>query len=89
MPAEIIAIIDKPWLLAILLAIGAACGITVERLVENVRRAERRAYWQARNANKGKDKVARAQPIRSESRAGTAAEQLRVVMEANSTRDRY
>jgi hypothetical protein len=44
MPPEIVAIIDKPWLLALLLAIGAACGIAVERIVENMKRAERRAY---------------------------------------------
>ena len=44
MPPEIIALIDKPWLLAVLLALGAACGIIVERFVEGQKSAERQAY---------------------------------------------
>ena len=43
-------LIDKPWLLAAVLAAGAVCGIIVERFVEGQRRSERRAYWQGRNA---------------------------------------
>jgi len=34
------------------LAIGAACGVAVERFVESQKRAERRAYWQGRNTGK-------------------------------------
>lgn len=45
MPPEIIALIDKPLLLMMILAIGAASGIAVERFVENQRKGERRAYW--------------------------------------------
>lgn len=52
MPPEIIALIDKPLLLLAVLAVGAALGIGVERLVEGQKRAERRAYWQGRNAGK-------------------------------------
>lgn len=50
MPPEILALLDNPILLLIVLAIGAAIGIGVERLVEGQKRAERRAYWQGRNA---------------------------------------
>lgn len=50
MPPEILALIDKPLLLIAVLAVGAVLGIAVERLVEGQKRAERRAYWQGRNA---------------------------------------
>jgi len=93
MPPEIVALIDKPWLLAIVLAIGAACGIAVERFAERQKRAERRAYWQERNTAKGKGKVVgfkrefTAVPlIGTPERAKLdAAEQLRQVMEADFT----
>ena len=52
MPQEILALIDKPWLLIAVLAVGAALGIAVERLTEGQKRAERRAYWQGRNKGK-------------------------------------
>ena len=52
MPPEIIALIDKPLLLMAVLALGAVLGITVERLVEGQKRAERRAYWKGRNGAK-------------------------------------
>jgi len=52
MPHEILALIDKPWLLIAVLALGAVLGIGVERLVEGQKRAERRAYWQGRNTGK-------------------------------------
>jgi hypothetical protein len=91
MPPEIVALIDKPWLLAIVLALGAVCGIAVERIVEGQKRAERRAYWQGRNARKNGGTVTalrkefRAVPMRGtpERAALDAAEQLRCVMEAD------
>ncbi|PHR16496.1 MAG: hypothetical protein COA41_15370 [Sphingopyxis sp.] len=52
MPAEILALIDKPLLFVALLAVGAVLGIAVERLVEGQKRAERRAYWKGRNGGK-------------------------------------
>ena len=42
MPIELLALLDKPWLLTIVLAAGAAIGIAVERMVEGQKRAERR-----------------------------------------------
>lgn len=92
MPDEIIALIDKPWLLAIVLAVGAACGIMVERFVESIDKEKRRAYWRGRNQGGAN----RATPFRRELSSvplkGTpqratldAAEQLRTVMEAKFT----
>jgi len=84
MPPEIVALIDKPWLLALVLAIGAACGIAVERVAENMKKAERRAYWQGRMGavKASTDKVV---PIRKREpdRTDTAADQLRTVMRAS------
>jgi hypothetical protein len=86
MPPEIIALIDKPWLLAIVLAVGAALGIAVERFVEGQKRAERRAYWRGRNGAKGAGgKPGRAVvPIKEpEARsADFAADQLKIVSRA-------
>ena len=53
MPAEIIALIDKPWLLLAVLAAGAACGMLVERIAERANRAKRRAYWEKRQGRRG------------------------------------
>jgi hypothetical protein len=91
MPPEIIALTDKPWLLAIILAIGAACGMGVERFVESQKRAERRTYWKGRNGPKrkgGGDAFKRdfaSVPLKGtpERAKLDAAEQLRQVMEAD------
>lgn len=87
MPTELVALLDKPWLLAILLAVGAMMGIAVERLVEGQKRAERRAYWQGRNAKTGgglrKEFVAVPLKGTPERAKLDAAEQLRQVMEAD------
>ncbi len=84
MPPEIIALIDKPWLLAVVLATGAACGILVERFVEGQKSAERRAYWQGRSA-RGKRGWGNVVPLKGtpERAALDATEQLRLVMEAD------
>lgn len=91
MPPEIVALIDRPALLFAVLAIGAGLGIAVERLVEAGKRSERRAYWQGRNANRpggkpsGFKREMKAVPLKGspERSALDAAEQLRLVMEAN------
>ena len=69
MPAEILALIDKPLLLIAVLALGAVLGIAVERLVEGQKRAEHRAYWQGRNLGKRGGRFA---PVRSGEKAGPA-----------------
>ena len=53
MPPEILALIDKPLLLAAVLAIGAVCGIAVERFVEGIESEKRRAYWRGRKQGGG------------------------------------
>ena len=92
MPPEIVALIDKPWLLALIHALGSVCGIFVERVSEAEKRARRRAYWQGRKGKQGGGKGGfrkgfRAVPLRgTPERANLdAAEQLRCVMEADFT----
>lgn len=89
MPPEILALIDRPHLLAIVLAAGAVLGILVERFVEGQKRAERKAYWRGRNQtgprNTGQFKgAANVVPLSGPGgRKGTdAADQLRRVMDA-------
>ncbi len=91
MPPEIVALIDKPWLLAILLALGAACGMGVERFVNNHERAKWRIYWQGRrNSGQPRGEAGgfkrdfKAVPLKGtpERSLLDAAEQLRVVMTA-------
>ena len=92
MPPEIVALIDKPWLLAALLALGAVCGIALTRIDERLVRAKRRAYWQGRNAagkrrwgRSGNVAQFKAVPLKGtpERAVLDATEQLRLVMEAN------
>lgn len=85
MPDEFLALIDKPHLLALVLACGAAIGIAVERFAENMKRAERRAYWRGRNTaapKAAKVRPAKPETAKPDSTTATAAEQLRRVMEA-------
>jgi len=85
MPPELIALIDKPLLLLILLAAGAAIGIAIERLVEGQKRAERRAYYAGRNAGKGKRGEAVSFAKREAPAVDAAADQLKTVMKAQFT----
>lgn len=57
---EIIALVDNPVLLVATFALGAVLGITVERLVEGQKRAERRAYFKGRNGANRYGNVTRA-----------------------------
>ena len=86
MPPEILALIDKPLLLIAVLAVGAVLGIGVERLVEGQKRAERRAYWQGRNAaQRGGKAVSLKKDGLSEAinANGSATDQLASVMAAD------
>jgi hypothetical protein len=83
MPPEINALIDKPWLLAAVLAVGAVCGIFVERVSEKMKKAQRRAYWQGRNSGRGgKAKVAPFKATKTPT-IDSAADQLKAVMRAD------
>jgi hypothetical protein len=46
MAPEIVALIDKPMLLAAVIAVGAICGVAVAKFDEKLRRAKSRAYWE-------------------------------------------
>ncbi|MCK9541200.1 MAG: DUF2726 domain-containing protein [Novosphingobium sp.] len=93
MPPEIIALIDKPLLLALVLAVGALSGMAVERIAERMNKAERQARWQARQGGGNGRRQTRfgfrkqrapTAPKAVESRGTVdAAEQLRRVMEAD------
>jgi hypothetical protein len=76
------ALLAEPLVLLLTLAVGAAIGIGVERLVEGQRRAERRAYYAGRNARKS----AKVVPIRAKKshdpKTDLAADQLKIVMRA-------
>ena len=88
MPVEIAALIDKPLLLALVLAVGAAIGVGAERTVEGWNRDERRERWQKRQKPWKRGKFTpKADPLppKSLNPVATAAEQLRVVMEAKFT----
>lgn len=62
MSSDILALTDQPILLAAMLALGAVLGITVERLIQGQKRAERRAFWKGRNSGKTNGNVT---PIRN------------------------
>lgn len=87
MPPEIVALIDKPLLLAAVLAVGAVCGIAVERFVEGIETEKRRAYWRGRKQNGGGQRGGpKVTPLRKETSAlSDAAEQLRLVMASDFT----
>lgn len=88
MPQEILALIDKPWLLFMVLLAGAVFGMTVERALEKASRAKRRAWWEKRNAAKRwRSQGGAPATVTDISRAvpraiPDAADQLRVVMNA-------
>src|SRR6266496_3284333 len=89
MPPEIIALIDKPYLLVAVLFVGAIAGMMVEQIVSKQRRAE----WRRRNAWRWEKKTRRsttlgaADPVKSTAAdpLATAADQLRTVMSADFT----
>ena len=81
--ADLISLSDKPLVLLVVLAIGAAIGIGVERFVEGQKRTERRAYWQGRNSQKSRQSklgIVVNSPIASPK--PDSADQLRIIMEA-------
>lgn len=91
MPSDLAMLIDKPLLLAAVLAIGAVCGVAVERFAEGIEKQRRRDYWRGRNhGGRGvvpfrKAKVAAPLKGTPERKALDAADQLRSVMDADFT----
>ena len=74
MPADLLALLDKPLVLLVVLAIGGVIGIALESALGRIEREKRRAYWRGRNAAKGKRGAA---PL------DAAADQLKTVMQAD------
>ena len=82
MLADLLALLDKPLLLLIVLTIGGVVGILLETTLNRIDREKRRAYWRGRNAVKGpKPKVA-PPDRRSAPSTDFAADQLKTVSRA-------
>ena len=76
-------LLDRPIELLIVLVIGAAIGMTLERLFENADKEKRKAYWRGRNAGKGKRQ--KPKPATAPGSADFAADQLKLVSKAKFT----
>lgn len=79
--------LDRPIALLIVLGIGAAIGMTLERLFEKADREKRRAYWRGRNARKNGPNIKTIERVEREQsgKADFAADQLKVVSRAKFT----
>lgn len=76
-------LLARPVVLFIVLAIGAAIGIGVERITAHFDKQKRQAYWRGRNHPKGKSKVVPIErPQAKQEPADFAAEQLKIVSKA-------
>jgi hypothetical protein len=89
MVQDLIALLDKPLVLLIVMAIGGVIGIAIENALNSIDRERRRAYWRGR---RGRGRTARAAGTpdrrniqRSPNGAAFAADQLRLVMQADFT----
>jgi len=78
-------LLDQPLLLLIILALGSAIGMGVEKISAGMERAKRREYWRKRNNRNGKVVDFRSgQRVQAErdDKTDTAADQLKRVMKA-------
>lgn len=81
MRETVIMLLDQPLVLMLILALGAAIGIGVERFVEGQKLAVRKAFWRGRKSSSGPRSVpAIAKPGQ---KPLDAADQLRSVMNAD------
>lgn len=82
-------LLSRPIALFVVLAIGAAIGIAVEKIATQADRDKRKAYWRGRNAGKAKrgGNVHPIKPVKeAEARsADFAADQLKIVSKAHFT----
>lgn len=87
MPPEIAALIDKPHLLFLILAVGAFIGMTVEQISAKLKRQSwrNRNRWRWKKGGNGKPASGPWQPkqILPTSKQPDAADQLRIVMGAD------
>jgi hypothetical protein len=82
---DLIALIDKPHVLLVVMTIGGVIGIAISNALDRGDREKRRAYWRQRNAAA---KSLAAKPFVIEKRADArptdmATNQLKVVMNAS------
>jgi hypothetical protein len=77
---DLLALLDKPLVLLIVLAIGGVIGILLESTLNRIDREKRHAYWRGRHAAKGAATPVRGKP---EQARLSAADQLRRVMGAD------
>ena len=77
-------LLDRPMSLFLVLALGAAIGIGVERITGHFDAQRRKAYWRGRNDAKRKGKVVPANPAERKAAPGAdfAADQLKIVSTA-------
>ncbi len=82
MLADLLALLDKPLVLLIVMAIGGVIGIALENALNRIDREKRKAYWRGRNARRaGSPKPAPA-AARDPRPTDFAADQLKAVMKA-------
>ena len=84
MLADLLALLDKPLVLLVVLTIGGLIGIALETTLNRIDREKRQAYWRGRNAAKT-GKRGTVVPIKEpEARAADmATDQLKAVMRAD------
>jgi len=75
---DLLALLDKPFVLLIVMTIGGVIGIALENALNRIDREKRRAYWRGRHSAKGPAGkfVPPTQP------GAFAADQLKAVMKA-------
>lgn len=80
---DLIALLDKPLVLLVVMTIGGVIGIAIANAMDRVDRDKRRAYWRGRNAAKSATAKSFVPEKRTEARpTDVAADQLKVVMNA-------
>jgi len=82
MLADLLALLDKPLLLLIVMTIGGVIGIALESTFNRIDREKRRAYWRGRNSAKGSRPKLVPSKGREAPATDVAAEQLKAVMTA-------
>lgn len=75
------ALLSQPLVLVIVLAVGAAIGMAVEKISARDERNRRRAYWAGRKAGKDRARTPEAKPSEA-NKSDFAADQLKTVMNA-------
>lgn len=80
---DLIALLDKPLVLLVVLTIGGVIGLLVAKAIDRVDREKRRAYWRGRNTAKVRTTKSSVSGKPSDARpTDFAADQLKAVMNA-------